>query len=224
LISISEHAVAVAAKLIEISSSAHLHPDNKMRNQAVIAVKNLLDITLEQMERNQTLFLAAQVISDLEEFWESPFGSIQNVHPGSGASWFLGTYWRGLPPTKKKAEVMTNTMICENIVQHLQECSTKELACLGYYADELDDGQVHNKLNHCLITANNGEHKSCKGGIWITHTLPSYHISCQIAPLQPSFHPLRCNPGWPIAGYNIAHEAIHAFDQLVLNKKWLPIA
>jgi hypothetical protein len=56
------------------------------------------------------MFFAAQVISDFEEFWENPFGSVHSVHPGSGSSWFLGAaYRRGLTPAKKKPEVTTDT-------------------------------------------------------------------------------------------------------------------
>ena len=100
--SISDTAIAVASELIEISSMAQLHPDTDTRNKAVLAVKNLLDITLEQMDRKSTMFFAAQIISDLEEFWDSPLGSVKTVHPGSGATWFLSAYRRGLSPTEKK--------------------------------------------------------------------------------------------------------------------------
>jgi hypothetical protein len=209
---ILDNAVSVASKLIKVASLVNLNPDKDTRNEAVIAVKNLLDLTLEQADRNRTmLFFVAQVISDFEEFWESPLGSVKTVHPGSGASWFLGAYRRGLPPTKKKAEVTSDTMICENIERDLQECSAWELACLGYYVDAADAGSVCNKLNHCLVTANDGEHKACKGGIRITScTLPTYQISRRIAPTQPSFHPVHCNIVWPSAVYNIDHDAIHA--------------
>jgi hypothetical protein len=96
-----------------------------------------------------------------------------------------------------------------------------ELACLGYYP--VDDCRVRNKVNRCLIRSNDGEHKCCKGGIRITRTFPAYRISRRIAPAQPFFHPLRCDPGWPNAVYDIAHEAIDAFDQLVRDEKWPPL-
>jgi hypothetical protein len=147
LLSLSEHVVAVAPKLIELISLAHLHPENDARNQAVFAVKSLLDRTFKRADRNRTMFFAAQVISDFEEFWENPFfGSVHSVHKGSGSSWFLGAYRRGLPPVEKKSEVMTDTMICENIVRDLHECSALELACLGYDYP-VDDGRVRNRLN-----------------------------------------------------------------------------
>jgi hypothetical protein len=220
LSSISDNALSVASELIEISSIAQLHPDMDTRNKAVLAVKSLLDITLEQMDRKRTMFFAAQIISDLEEFWDSPFGSVKTVHPGSGATWFLGAYRRGLSPIEKKTEVTSDMMICEKIVRELQECSDLELACLGYYVDAVDDGSIRNKLNHRLITANDGEHKACKGGIRITRTLPAYRISRRIAPTQPSFHPIHCDIEWPPAVYDIAHDAVHAFDQLVIKNKW----
>jgi hypothetical protein len=109
-------------------------------------------------------------------------------------------------------------MICENIVRELWECSELELACLGYYVD--NDDSICNKVNHCLITANDGEHKACKGAIRITRTLPAYRISRRIAPLQPSFHPIHCDIRWPPDVYGIAHDAVHAFDQLVIQNKW----
>jgi hypothetical protein len=86
LTSVSEHTVAVVAKLIKISSSACLHPIHHTRNQALIAVQKLLDHTLEQADRNGVMFFAEQVIADFNEFLKSPFSSILSVRPCSGAS------------------------------------------------------------------------------------------------------------------------------------------
>ena len=150
---------------------------------------------------------ALLVLSKQYTLGRVPLGSL--VHTGGDSQ-----------PIEKKTEVTSDMMICEKIVRELQECSDLELACLGYYADAVDDGIIRNKLNHRLITANDGEHKACKGGIRITRTLPAYRISRRIAPTQPSFHPIHCDIEWPPAVYDIAHDAVHAFDQLVIKNKW----
>jgi hypothetical protein len=102
-------------------------------------------------------------------------------------------------------------------VHALQERHERELGCVGYYADE--NGQVRNKLNHRIITANGGKHMCCKGTIPITRTFPgAYRMLRQISPLQPSFHPIRCDYEWPAAVYHIAEHAIEAFHLMVMTK------
>jgi hypothetical protein len=164
------------------------------------------------------MFIAAQVISDFEELWQNPFGEISTIFPGSGAAWFLGAYRRGLPPTERKNEVTTDTKICRNIVSELQQRSSLEMECFGCYID--DDGRVRNKLNDRLICAHDGEHMSCKGAIRINCTFAAYRISRRISPAQPSFHPVRYDPGWPQDVYEIAAAAVKAYITLVEVQRW----
>jgi hypothetical protein len=127
----------------------------------------------------------------------------------------------GLPTSDRKAEVTTDTMICENVVLELSKRNALEIACLGYYRGS--DGHVRNKLNHRLINAIDGEHKACKGFVRITRTFPAYRMSSRISPAQPSFHPLRYDPGWPTAVYDIAREAMSSFQQLIHQQEWPPM-
>jgi hypothetical protein len=216
--SVSENALYIANELLNLASSSSLRPADDTRNAAVLTVKSLLDRTLEQTDRERTMFIAAQVISDFEELWQNPFGYINTVCPGNGAAWFLGAYQRGLPATERKHEITTDTMICGNIVSLLQQRSSLEMTCLGCYID--DDGRVRNKLNDHLICAHDGEHMSCKGAIRINRTFAAYQISRRISPAQPSFHPVRYNPGWPPAIYDIARAAIKAYITLVEVERW----
>jgi hypothetical protein len=211
--SVGENALSTANELIKLSYSLGSRPADDTRNVAVLTVKSLLDRTLEQADRERTMFIAAQVISDFEELWQNPFGEISTIFPGSGAAWFLGAYRRGLPPTKRKNEVTTDTKICRNIVSELQQRSSLEMECFGCYID--DDGRVRNKLNDRLICAIDGEHMSCKGAIRINRTFAAYRISRRISPAQPSFHPVRYDPGWPQDVYEIAAAAVKAYITLV---------
>jgi hypothetical protein len=119
--SIGKYAVSIANELVKLSSRSVLRPSEDTRAKAVLTVKCLLDRTLENADRDRTMFIAAQVIADFEELWQNPFGDISLVCPGNGASWFLGTYRRGLPATKRKHEVTTDTVIYASIVRDLRE-------------------------------------------------------------------------------------------------------
>ena len=209
----------MAGKLIDTSKNLQSQSASDARNKAVILVKEIVDRTLEEEDQKRTLLFAGQVISDFEEFWDQPFGSVHSVNPGCGASWFLGAYRRGLPLSEKKPEVTTDTMICERIVRVLHERSTLELDCLGFYKDT-NDGSVRSKLNKRLITENDGEHMCCKGMIRITQTFPAYRISRRISPAQPYFHPVWYDPGWPNEVEEIAKEAIDAYKKLVGEERW----
>jgi hypothetical protein len=90
LCSICENAVGVANNLKKFSCLEHSQPKNNARNDAVLAVKRLLDFTLEQVDRNLTTFLAVQIIADFGEFWDCPFGPIKRDQLGSSSSWFIG--------------------------------------------------------------------------------------------------------------------------------------
>ena len=113
------------------------------RSGAVITMKRAFDRSVastEDSEGGKTLFLSENVVRDVEELLEDPFGTVVVTEPGYGAG-----QGAGLMDLENGDTKLTFRQICDAIVTHVQQLDDDDtLLLLGLVRHQGTVMHMHN--------------------------------------------------------------------------------
>ena len=163
--------------------------NNRQRYKASTILRDLLLESSQVGDREHKLnFMAHQVLSDVEEIFDEPFGRVepQCVHAGSGAE-------QGFKMLRNKnndeAPKDLEQALCL-IMKYMREVATKnDLEIMGYQRNG-DDNIIQNKVNGRPFNATDAEHFLCKLWVVAKYTLPASTITRQPKATKPHCHPV----------------------------------
>ena len=159
------------------------------RKNALILLTDLLLECSQADDNNKLDFMAHQVLSDVEEIFDEPFGKVtaHSVHAGSGAE-------QGYKMMRnvKETEAPSNLKhALQLIVDYMEKIASKrDLDLTGYYRTAGGGNVVRNKMNGRPFNATDAEHFLCKLWVIAKYTLPAYRISRQPMATKPHCHPV----------------------------------
>ena len=137
---------------------------------------------------NRLFFLAHQVLSDVEEIFDDPFGHVtpESVHAGCGAE-------QGYVMLKNENGPDAPSNLNEAlllVVRYMQnEATNQDLDVTGYKKTGKEQ-VVRNKVNDRPFNVTDAEHFLCKLWVISKYTLPAYCISNRSEATKPHCHPV----------------------------------
>ena len=159
-----------------------------VRNEAVKHLRAVIDLAVASTtdnDKGKTDFIADNVVRDVEEIVDDPFGEVTSTVFGHGSKTGCGFIF--LEGSHKK---ITMLQVCEE-VKHYMETQVEDdlLGLFGYYK-EWDDGSIRQILNGRRFNVVDAEHFICKcyiGSAYSrgTRTYNSHHLA------RPHCHPTR---------------------------------
>jgi hypothetical protein len=160
------------------------------REQSVRRLTELLRGCLSTSSRLGNLrFLSQQIVSDVEEIFDFPFGDVvsDGVKPGNGSK-------QGHDMLLNGGEIQSSFgSTLSSVVTYIkQNASDEDLAMLGYH--RLRRGNkicVVNTVNGRPLNSTDAEHFLCKGWLIAKQTLPRYTVSEKPQASRPNCHPIK---------------------------------
>ena len=164
--------------------------ESDQRYLATIQMRDMLQQCSQTRDNQRMDFLAHQVLSDVEEIFDDPFGKVtpNSVHAGSGAE----QGFKMLRNNKDTASPHDLNHALEIIIEHMGEKTTNvNLEMMGYETwASRSKREVRNKVNGRPFSATDAEHFLCKLWVISKYTLPAYSTAIQPTATKPHCHPI----------------------------------
>ena len=176
----------------QLQAACRVLMENKSREQSVKKFHSFLKQWAGNSSKGNLMFMAHQVISDLENLFGLLFGSVVSSSVVGGHAGTLGHTMVNWQLEKEDKRSFAETL--DDIVEYMNEEGnfTDEILFVGGYQRQ-DDGRVENVVNGLLFSAVDAEHFLCKAWIHVKKTFNHYRNSSRPIPLMPHSHPVR----WP---------------------------
>ena len=160
------------------------------RSRAVVQLSDLLRTCCVTSRQNGNfLFLSQQIIADVEEIFDFPFGPVVAEGMISGSGSLQGYHMLNNGGLKSPSFAATLSTIVSYFEQSANEV---DLTILGYLrAVKGGKTSVVNAVNDRPFNATDAEHFLCKCWIIAKYTLPHYANSVQPLSSKPHCHPLK---------------------------------
>jgi hypothetical protein len=131
-------------------------------------------------------FLAQQIIADVEEIFDFPYGPVTP----KGMKWGSGSF-QGYEMLRNSDHTATDfANVLSTIVRYFSQSSRKEeLSILGYRRDH--HNLIKNVVNGRTFNCTDAEHFLCKAWIIAKYTFPQYTASVQPLSSKPHCHPIK---------------------------------
>jgi hypothetical protein len=175
----SQSVLSTKASLATVSSCP--------RERARFCIKSLIDGGLSSSDREGTHFISRQVLLDLEELWDLPFGPPSIVRPGYGGGQGLRLLKRqhgstGTPPT--------DTVLSCHFFSYMENrSSADELVMMGLERSVSGNDGIFVTFNGRRCTMEDAEHAACSALYSaVANTLPNRYCSAP-SPGSPHCHP-----------------------------------
>jgi hypothetical protein len=160
--------------------------DSTTRERAVMKVKKFIQEHIGSGKENDggTMFVAAQIVADLEELYGLIFGDVMVIHTGYGGK--QGAKAIRSKRIGGKANKLTPTETCRLILDNIDLVPDDRLPLNGWV--RTGAGDIVNKSNRRKVNLVDCEHICCKVYVFIVSTLANR--MCNIRnPWRPSCHP-----------------------------------
>ena len=179
---------AVVSDLTEVVDK--MTSESTSREETVILLSNYLrDCCVSSQRNGNFIFLSQQIIADVEEIFDFPYGRVlaKGLKPGSGSIQGNNMLKNG----GLKGGSFSSTLSA--IVSYFEEsASDEELSILGYRrVTDADKPLVLNVVNGRPFNSTDAEHFLCKCWLIAKYTLPHYTASVQPLSSKPHCHPIR---------------------------------
>ena len=173
----------IVDKMLEITDK-----NSNKRFIASTLLQDMLKDCCQPSGKDKLLFMTHLIMSDVEEIFEDPFGTVhpKSVPVGSGAE-------QGFKMLKNNGDINGPGTIVEAfqmIIKYMQEsATTDDLDMTGY--KHLDENEtVYNKVNGRPFNATDAENFLCKLWVVSKYTLPANCIVRQPNATKPHCHPV----------------------------------
>ena len=161
------------------------------REQAVILLGDLLkSCCVSSKQDGNLVFLAQQIVADVEEIIDFPYGPVtaEGMKSGSGSCQGYEMMRNGDLTTADFSKVLSS------VVSYFeQRCSDEDLMILGYrrVRDVNPIVMLRNVVNGRPFNYTDAEHFLCKGWIIAKYTFPQNTASVQPISSRPHCHPIK---------------------------------
>jgi hypothetical protein len=161
------------------------------REQAVILLgDHLKSCCVSSKQDGNLVFLAQQIVADVEEIFDFPYGPVTAEGMKSGSGSFQGY------EMMRNGDLTTadfSTVLSSVVSYFEQRCSDEDLMILGYrrVGDVAPIVMLRNVVNGRPFNYTDAEHFLCKGWIIAKYTFPQNTASVQPISSRPHCHPIK---------------------------------
>jgi hypothetical protein len=163
------------------------------RKEAVNRLTTLLRGCLStSMKLGNLRFLSQQIVSDIEEIFDFPFGEVNSdgVEPGIGSEQGHAMLLNGGDIVIRGSRRFSSTL--SSVVSYMeQRVSDEDLKILGYRRLMRDKNPIVNAVNGRPFNTTDAEHFLCKGWLIAKQTYPVYANVAKPHFAKPHCHPLK---------------------------------
>jgi hypothetical protein len=159
-----------------------------VRAKSVLLLNSLLSSCCGYDETGHLHFLSQQIVADVEELFDDPFGKVvtKGIIAGNGGE-------HGFSMLKNGGQAETLEEALDVVINYVYEVAPKEyLEMLGYKKRVFKGSTtVTNMVNGRPFNASDAEHFLCKVWLIAKYTTPHYCSSKQPVGTKPHCHPMK---------------------------------